>query len=739
MQKSWRRTDKLADGFTFEYYNKATGERNHITLFINPEEFTVTEPARITVTQTKGGAFVDHFGQGLKQVTIRGTTGFNPPQPLSYQEKISGHEHFIQLRKLIRDWQDKAKDPATSKNHIMRFYNWSDQEYWDVAVTQFTLLRAVGRPLLYQYTIVMTVLQDMEKSVRTMDTGFEEVPIFDYLLDPERRVPIVAAKLGNETNYLNNIFNKLMDITGLSSGTQTWGPLIAKGAEVFDTVSGVYRTITSVIQEVDDVTRTLGMYVDGVTSFINTPFESIQNTSDRIEDIIDDLCAVSDIPHELVRSLREMICALRALPSVLFSGFTNPSLFEGNSNCGATLGIPDAPVSIYRNSFEATAQIPAERQVTQAFAEPVKTLILKEQPTQVIGVYLATDISRIGYNYLDSVNGNEITLTSVPSVPVIIDYKVQQDTTTDMLKLQATDGVILKFEDTLERISYDAFGDASQWKLIALYNDLEYPFIVDTDFDKEIEATGYVRFYRNPAVLTPITIPVNSSVWVPIYRGTLQIDFVTTATKVLPIANTYIDVPVQAVKPGEIGNVAPSQITGFTAITGILKVSNVDGVTGGKIWRVMKPGDVILIPKTSTTSTSIISGATKDYDAMFGIDIALTKDGEFDVANETLNDLKRVYGVKNLVQALKDRILTQKRYYIYHPEYGCDLPYYMGRKNITHWQDLVKVDIKGGVLLDPRISEIKQFKMEIDGDTISMDFDAIPINQNAPLPLNLII
>ncbi len=877
------RKHALNEGFTFEYYNKATGDRKHITLLINPEEFTVTEPARITVTQTKGGAFVDHFGQGLKQVTIRGVTGYKPPQREGKVAKTSGHFHFIELRKLIRDWTEFAKDPSTSKDHVMRFYNWTDEEYWEIAITQFNLMRATNRPMLYQYNITFIVLRDIDRAPKEYDTGDEhmgKIPYYDYLMAPESRVPIVAAKVNTETGFLNNIINKVGDMTGLSTGTQIWGSLIAKGAEVYDTVSGTYKTITSVISEVERTTRSIGLFVDGVTSFISKPFESVQNITITIGDIIDDLCAVSDLPHELIRSFREIICALRALPESLFGGFSNPSLFEGNSNCGASMGIPDAPVSFYDNSFEATAKVPSERTISQAFSIPVKTIILKEQPTEVPGVYLATDISRTGNNYLESWSGSEVTLTSVPEVPIIIDYNVRQSSTVDMLKLQASDGMIIKYDDTLERISYNAYGDASQWKLIALYNDLEYPFIVDPDFDEETEATGYVRFYRSSSVTTAITILVGTSVWVPTYRGTRQINFVTTATKVLDLSNTYVDVPVQAVPAGEIGNVAPTQITGFTdfltgiptvyyphyndlvsapytirfpagspylfigsdlpfskvtftvttpntiasvmtcqywngtdwvsltsadhgwtdgtisagtktlgqtgsvvftqpsdwqhtsiatdptgpatdlywlkitvssALTvtsaqsvistasGIVKVSNVSGFAGGKIWKVMHPGDVILIPRTEGSVANVVYGAKKDYDAMFGIDIAVGADGEFDVANETLNDLKRVYGVKNLVQALRNRIQTQRRYYSYHPEYGTDLPYYIGRKNITHWQDLVKVDIKGGVQLDPRIAEVKQFKMIIDGQRISMNFDAIPINQHTSLPLNLII
>jgi len=279
----------LNEGFTFEYYNKATGERKHITLLINPEEFSVTEPARITVTQTKGGAFVDHFGRGLKQVTIRGVTGYKPPQREGKVAKISGHLHFIELRKLIRDWTEYAKDPNTSKDHVMRFYNWTDEEYWEIAVTQFTLQRAVNRPMLYQYNISFTVLRDIDRAPKEYGVGIE---YYDYLMQPEARVPIVANKVNTEIGFLNNTINKVGDMTGLSSGTQAWGPLIAKGAEVFDSVTGTYKTITSVISEIESTTRSIGLFVDGATSFISKPFESIQNIVITTGDIIGDLCAV---------------------------------------------------------------------------------------------------------------------------------------------------------------------------------------------------------------------------------------------------------------------------------------------------------------------------------------------------------------------------------------------------------------------------------------------------------------
>ena len=83
-----------------------------MTLFINPENFSQTEPARINVTQTKGGIFVDQFGPGIKTITISGVTGYKrrrvssapTSNPSPYQipaesQDQPGQSHFISLRK----------------------------------------------------------------------------------------------------------------------------------------------------------------------------------------------------------------------------------------------------------------------------------------------------------------------------------------------------------------------------------------------------------------------------------------------------------------------------------------------------------------------------------------------------------------------------------------------------------------------------------------------------------------
>jgi phage baseplate assembly protein W len=98
-----------------------------------------------------------------------------------------------------------------------------------------------------------------------------------------------------------------------------------------------------------------------------------------------------------------------------------------------------------------------------------------------------------------------------------------------------------------------------------------------------------------------------------------------------------------------------------------------------------------------------------------------------------------VTGTKNLIQALKNRIATVAGTYVYHKEYGSHIPYYIGKKNKPQWINLVKADVKQVCLRDPRISQLKAFKLFAEGDVISISFDAIPISSNSSLKVNLIV
>lgn len=113
---------------------------------INPEEYIQEEPSRSTVTQTKGGAWVDDFGAGLPVITIRGSTGF---------QYGLGVSKFKELRNLVRQYY------SSSSNKEFIFHNWTDDESWVVHTDPqgFRLLRNRNNPLLYMYDIRLICLR----------------------------------------------------------------------------------------------------------------------------------------------------------------------------------------------------------------------------------------------------------------------------------------------------------------------------------------------------------------------------------------------------------------------------------------------------------------------------------------------------------------------------------------------------------------------------------------------------
>lgn len=736
------RIDNAWKHFTFEYFYK--GVMEELTLSINPENFSQTEPARITVTQTKGGMFVDHFGAGVTTITIAGTTGYKHrvvqvSKDPNFAELESGQQEFLRLRKMYRDWMDNSTDPTaegvSNPNPAqMRFHNWADNESYLVAINTFTLQRAVGRPLLYQYNIQLTVIRPLDEQEKRI-----EPDVTDMLGDKDRN-SIFYNNLNNSLGYFVNVSKGV--IPNLSDAMLTFANNLNKGLQYFDNALGVLQPITTVFSQIGDFTRNLGMVVNGIAKFISTPFDLVTGFALSIEDIIESLSCVFLIPHEAIRALRDLQCALLGIPESLFVGFINPELFEGASNCGTTLGIPPAPVAIYPNSFSATAQLPAEREAIMIFLTPTRTLTLKEIPTKVIGVFVETDLERTGNNYLDSYTGNQVKLTAVPTVPVYVVYAVQQSTTQNMIQLETASAYVVQKGDTLTRIALNFYGDASRWKEIAVYNKLEYPYIMDDlDFDEEIHATGTVRFFRVYDYIGDIIIPKDTEVYVPASNaGTNAIYFDTIEEIVLPAGQEYIDVSVQARLPGDIGNVAPNTITGIDVLTGSIEnINNLSPTLGGNIWKVAIPGDIIFIPSVVGQKMPAIASSGKGYAELFGIDIKLNASGEIDTGAEQASDFSRVAGVPNLSQALSNRLKTGRGYYPYNPTYGSQLSLYIGRKGTYNWFTRVEKEIVFTMLDDKRIRNVRNLTLTIEGDSITGDFNAVTIAEQGNLPINVVV
>lgn len=144
---------KLLYHQTFELRTNGQVAYRH-TLLVNPEDMSQSEPARVNVMQTLGGAYVDDFGAGLRQVTISGITGFKARvnKEGSY---VDGYEEFTNFRRKIYRNFIETNSPGME----LYWYNWEDGEFYQVQPMSFRLQRNARQPLLYRYEFQFTCIR----------------------------------------------------------------------------------------------------------------------------------------------------------------------------------------------------------------------------------------------------------------------------------------------------------------------------------------------------------------------------------------------------------------------------------------------------------------------------------------------------------------------------------------------------------------------------------------------------
>jgi hypothetical protein len=178
---------------TFEMKVAGIGSELLHTLLVNPEDMQVDEPARVTVTQTLGGAFVTDFGQGLPTVTISGTTGYKKRTNAEGRE-TDGFEEFKNFRDRIYRGFISENDPKLS----LYWYNWEDDEYYQIQPTNFRLMRNKAEPLLYRYEFRFTCIRKLRGSKRE---------VADDLIDP--RTDRVWVSMATSTSNISEFLNSL--------------------------------------------------------------------------------------------------------------------------------------------------------------------------------------------------------------------------------------------------------------------------------------------------------------------------------------------------------------------------------------------------------------------------------------------------------------------------------------------------------------------------------------------------
>lgn len=153
---------------------------------LKPEELTYSEPSRLNVQQTLGGAWADSFDRGVGMITISGTTGW---RGTALQ---SGEEMFFGLRSTVfQGWHDARADliqQGADPNTVQLYMTDSLDDFAViVAPRAFTLHRSRTSPLLMRYNIQLAVLSDADAPLVLED------PIVVALSNPQRWLTAVVG------------------------------------------------------------------------------------------------------------------------------------------------------------------------------------------------------------------------------------------------------------------------------------------------------------------------------------------------------------------------------------------------------------------------------------------------------------------------------------------------------------------------------------------------------------------
>lgn len=128
------------------------------TLLVNPESMDIQEPAIVNVQQTLGGSYISNFGQGLIEVSLTGLTGYGA-RVNSDGIARDGYTEYKHFRDSVYRYFITNSDPNVS----MFWYNWEDEDYYQIVPKSFRTSRSTAESLLYRYDLEFTCIRQLNK------------------------------------------------------------------------------------------------------------------------------------------------------------------------------------------------------------------------------------------------------------------------------------------------------------------------------------------------------------------------------------------------------------------------------------------------------------------------------------------------------------------------------------------------------------------------------------------------
>lgn len=121
---------------------------------LNPEVYELKISNKLNLQYTKVGAFIDAYGEGIKELSIIGTTGFKGNK----KDANEGYNKFVEFKKLIERSINDIKFGEEVKE-FLKFYNHTDGEAYVCVPIRMGISRNVNQPLLYKYDLSLYAIR----------------------------------------------------------------------------------------------------------------------------------------------------------------------------------------------------------------------------------------------------------------------------------------------------------------------------------------------------------------------------------------------------------------------------------------------------------------------------------------------------------------------------------------------------------------------------------------------------
>lgn len=278
-----------------------------LTLPINPQNYTFSEPARSAVQQTLIDEYVEEWGYGVRQIALEGHTGFSVKRGVFGTEPMDGYQAFLILIDFMRRYQDRAranaiaKKPEEQKPIELILHIWEEDEHWHVVPNGQEALRRSrnsGSPLLFNYNLSFLAVRQVKVS------------------DEANKLRALLLQAPDAGDLLDAVKGGIGFIDSLGAG-------LTKAFDDFNgAITKVKNAYTAAKNWMTGVGQLVGKVLGPIVSACRAAAAAIKNAIGFVRTVIKDVAGVI----RFVRQCVHMFCALKHLGNYfanLFSPITS--------------------------------------------------------------------------------------------------------------------------------------------------------------------------------------------------------------------------------------------------------------------------------------------------------------------------------------------------------------------------------------------------------------------------------